>query len=187
MGRKSREKRERRERRNRTNGRNLCSRNRLAARGTDRIERLESALRDLSDGEFVSSHGPGTSVEEREAYLQNVLAFESVNEGISLFQGLQKHGLELPRPETLTDRECAEKSMEIAQALMVRQRVFLIGFQHMSPRELYTTLWNETLWEGCYLEGRDPAFVTAIDVSHQMSRSEVMACMRELQRAATVH
>jgi hypothetical protein len=44
----------------------------------------------------------------------------------------------------------AREVMEIFRALEKLQ-VFLIGFEEMNARELYSKLWRQTLWEGCYV------------------------------------
>ncbi|HYK90777.1 MAG TPA: hypothetical protein VE398_18535, partial [Acidobacteriota bacterium] len=64
--------------------------------------------------------------------------------------------------------------------------VLLIGFEHLGPREFYSTLWNETLWEGCYVEKRIPGAVTLIDVSHEMSRSDWRRVMEDLKKSQSV-
>lgn len=121
-----------------------------------------------------------------ESNLEDVLAFESVGSGISLFEGLQEHGLDLPQPEKLDDRQSAEKVAEVLYAL-VALGIFLVGFDDLSPREFYSTLWNDTLWEGCYVEKRNPGALTIIDVSHMMSRSEILQTLEDMQKTASVH
>jgi hypothetical protein len=62
----------------------------------------------------------------------------------------------------------------------------LVGFENMAPTEFYSTLWNQTLWEGCYLEKRVPGALTIIDVSHAMSKADWQQLMNDLNRAQTV-
>jgi hypothetical protein len=169
MGRRSRELQERREKA----GRSL------------RIEELESQLQDLAGGEAVFKPAPGLSPEAREMELEDILAFESIGSGPSLFQGLQERGVDLPPPENLSERECLGKISEIVSALS-RIRVFLLGFHHLPPAELYSTLWNETLWEACYVEKRNPNALTLIDVSHKMTKSEWLEFMKEMESGCAV-
>jgi hypothetical protein len=126
-------------------------------------------LKQTTDGEFET--GGSLPPEAREAHLEDILAFESVSTGTSLFQGLEQHGVKLPRPESLNDQQCVDKVFEVLSAL-AGIGVLLVGVEHMPPRKLYSTLWNETLWEGCYLEKRPPGALTMIDVSHSMSRTD---------------
>lgn len=139
----------------------------------DRAAELEAELKDMADGDFVSWNSPHCSDEVRISNLEDILAFESVGSGPSLFEGLQQHGVDLPRPETLDERQSAEKVMEVMQAL-AGLRIFLIGIERMSPREAYSTLWNETLWEGCYARKRNPYACTLIDVTHTLSHEEML-------------
>lgn len=172
MGRKSREHRENREKR-------------AAALELSRIHELEEELRHLTDGDAVfwsASHCPP---EIHRAGLEDVLAFESVESGVSLFEGLQDHGIDLPRPETLDAPQSVEKIRQILVALAELQ-VYLIGFEHMSPRQFYWTLWNETLWEGCYVQKRFPGSSTIMDVSHSIPRSEILKHLDALTQSSSV-
>jgi len=47
---------------------------------------------------------------------------------------------------------------------LARLRIFLVGSTN-DRRESYSTIWNQTLWEGCYIEKRNPEACTLIDVS----------------------
>jgi len=175
MGRKSRVKRERRE---------------DWASTTDQerqtiCDGIEQRLTDLADGDMSSWTSPDFKAADRQTYLEDVLAFESVGSGPSLFEGLEAHGVNLPRPEDLDQRQSLDKLREIVEAL-ANVRVFLIGFEHLTPSEFYATLWNETLWEGCYVEKRHPGAMTLMDVSHNIPRSEIMRYLRDLQRGSWV-
>ncbi len=169
MGRRARALRERREERERSN----------------RIKALESKLQSVAGGEAVFKPHPDLSPETREMDLEDILAFESVGSGPSLFQGLREHGMEMPEPGKLSVRECAAKVAEIVSAL-ARIRVFLVGFMHMHPEEVYAKLWNETLWEACYMEKRNPNAFTLIDVSHKMTRSDWKEMMEILENGPAV-
>ncbi len=64
----------------------------------------------------------------------------------TLFNVLGELGIDLPRPKSLKDRELTAKLWEVIHALL-RQFVVLCNTDHLSDRELYTLLWNETLRE----------------------------------------
>jgi hypothetical protein len=185
MGRKSREKRERREgqagSQQAAGAEAMTDQQRL-----DRIGEIERELNWLADGDYASGgNTEDVPLEDRQNYLEDVLAFESVGSGPSLFEGLEANGLKLPPPERLSDRECFGKTKKIMKALL-EIGVILMGFEHMSPRELYSTLFHQTLWEGCYAKRRFPGLITFMDVSHRMQRSEMVDIMKNIQRAQRV-
>ena len=165
MGRKSREHREKR---------------------AERAAQLEEELRRLKDGDAVFWTSQNCPAELRESNLEDILAFESVESGTSLFQGLQEHGIELPNPEKLDERQSAAKVEQVVNALLELQ-IILIGFEHMSARQFYWTLWNQTLWEGCYVKKQNPGALTIIDVSHSIPRSEILKIMEDAMKAGTIH
>lgn len=153
--------------------------------GADGASKLEEELKSLADGDAVFWTSGNCPAEIRRSNLEDILAFESVGSGTSLFEGLQEHGLELPPPEKLDERQSAEKVTEVLQAL-ASLRIFLIGIEDMTPRQFYSTLWNQTLWEGCYIEKRNPGALTLIDVSHRLSRSDLLEFLEDLKRSGSV-
>jgi hypothetical protein len=152
----------------------------------NRIHELEEELRRLSDGNVAFRTVNGCPPELRRAGLEDALAFESIDSGISLFDGLQSHGLELPRPETLDEKQSAKKVEEVIFALL-ELHIVLIGFEGMSARKFYKTLWNETLWEGCYVPKQYPGSVTIIDVSRSIPKSEILRHLDEMMREHSIH
>ena len=151
-----------------------------------RIEKLRNKLKDLSDGRAVFRSSPDIPADVLEDNLEDTIAFESVGSGISLFEGLQQNGMKLPAPEELNEFRSARKVMEIFRALEKLQ-IFLIGLEEMSARELYSMLWHQTLWEGCYVKKRYPGAITLIDVSHKMKQSEIQRFLDDLIRASRIH
>jgi hypothetical protein len=146
-----------------------------------RIQKLERELNDRADGDAVFWSSPDCPPDALESNLEDILSFESVDSGVSLFEGLQQHGLDLPHPERLDEYRSACKVMEVLQALE-DLRIFLVGFEGMNAREFYSTLWNQTLWEGCYVRKRHPGAITLIDVSHKMLRSELEQFLGDIQK-----
>jgi hypothetical protein len=153
---------------------------------SSRIEKLQEELNALSGGESIFKASPECPPDILESSLEDIVAFESVGSGTSLFEGLQNHGLDLPRPDKLNEAQSAKKAMEIFKALAELQ-IFLIGFDDMSARELYSTLFSQTLWEGCYVKKRHSGAVTLIDISRKMKRSEIQKYLEEMMKAGTVH
>ncbi len=170
MGRRSREARQRRTRSQKRSGREA---------------ELENELKRLHDGDLVYWASKGLPPEIRESNLEDIIAFESVETGTSLFEGLQQHGTELPPPEKLDELQSIEKVGEVLRALS-SLRILLVGFEHMTAREFYWTLWNQTLWEACYIEKRNPGALTIIDVSHQLSRSDILQLLEGLKEPESV-
>jgi hypothetical protein len=162
-----------------------ASENRERAR---RIRELEDKLRAMGGGtdSWCLPDLPDLPPEVRENDLEDIIAFESIETGTSLFEGLQEHGLDLPHPDKLNERQCWEKTREVATAL-AHLRVFLVGFEDLSPQEFYRTLWEETLWEGCYVEKRNPGGITMIDVSHKMSPSDWEKYLEPMKRQSSVN
>jgi hypothetical protein len=173
MGRKSREHRERREEKERGSE-------------SDRAQQLEEELTRLADGDAFFWASKDCPVDLRESNLEDILAFESVGSGTSLFLGLQEHGMDLPNPEELNEQQSVAKVQEVLHALLELQ-IILVGFDDMSARKLYSTLWNETLWEGCYVKKRHPGAMTVIDVSHRIPHSEILKALGEIARSSQTH
>jgi len=151
-----------------------------------RIAKLQDEITDLAEEEATFRVSPVCSADAWESNLDDIRAFEAVGSGISLFVGLQMHGLNLPPPEQLTESESAEKVSEVLQALE-DLRIFLVGFERMTPCEFYSTLWHQTLWEGCYVRKRDPGAITLIDVSHRLPRSKIVQFLDKLMKGSTIH
>ena len=173
MGRKSRGHRERRERM-----KGLAE--------AERAAQIEEELRQMKDGDALFWTSKDCPPELRQSNLEDILAFESVESGTSLFDGLQEHGIELPDPEKLDELQSAQKSEQVLRALMDLQ-IILIGFEDMSARQFYRTLYSETLWEGCYVKKRNPGALTIMDVSHSIPQSEVLEILEKAMKAGTVH
>jgi hypothetical protein len=62
----------------------------------------------------------------------------------TLFDLLTELNIELPRPQALTNRRLTAKLWEVIHALLA-QSIVIGNTDHLSDRELYALLWNETL------------------------------------------
>jgi hypothetical protein len=151
-----------------------------------RIKKLQNKLKELSGGLLSFKTSPDLSADIVESYLEDIINFESVASGISLFDGLQQHGVHLPPPEDLNEFLSARKVKEIYRALE-KLRIFLIGYEEMTARELYSTLWHQTLWEGCYIKKLHPGSITMMDVSHKMMQSDIQQHLDRLMKAERIH
>jgi hypothetical protein len=107
-----------------------------------RIQQLRRKIREATGQNpvFGASHDCLPEVEE--AFLENVLAYETSPKR-TLLDVLGESGVELPRPKKLSDAELTAKLWEVIYTLL-RQSIVIGNTDHLSDRELYTLLWNET-------------------------------------------
>jgi len=102
-----------------------------------RIQQLRQKIRK------VTGQNPDCPPEVEEAFLERGLDYGTSLKR-TLIDLLGESGVDLPRPKKLTDRELTVKLWEVIHALL-GQSVVLGNTDHLSDRELYTLLWNETL------------------------------------------
>jgi hypothetical protein len=153
---------------------------------SDRVKQLEADLERMANGDASFWHRDGCPTETRESHLEDVLAFESIASGPSMFEGLQANGVDLPHPRKLNQRQSARKVIEILNAL-AKIQVFVTGFEDWSPKQTYSKFWHETLWEGCYVEKKTPGAVTVMDASHEMTRGDLERFLGDLVGSQQVH
>jgi len=110
-----------------------------------RIKELRQKIREATGEEPVFGTSPDCPPEVEEAFLERVLAFETTPKR-TLFNLLGELGVELPRPKTLNDRDLTTKLWEVIHALLGKC-VVLGNTDHLSDREMYAQLWNDTLRE----------------------------------------
>ncbi|MDM7998149.1 MAG: hypothetical protein QUT30_20970 [Acidobacteriota bacterium] len=152
----------------------------------DRVKKLKEELKTLSGGDAVFRASPVLSEQVEAEVLEDILAFESVGQGISMFEGLKQKGLDLPHPDKLNEFQSRRKALEVLKEL-TKIGVFCIGFDGMSGRELYRTLYHQTLWEGCYIKRRHPEAITLVDVSRKLPRSEMERFLDGMMARDTIH
>jgi hypothetical protein len=92
---------------------------------------------------------------------ERVLEFESSPKR-TLFDLLGELGVELPKPKKLSDADLKVKLWEVIHVLL-SQYVVLGNTDHLTDRELYTLLWNETLRKEYVL---CPRYTLQIDMTH---------------------
>ena len=108
-----------------------------------RIEDLKQKIRDATGENPVFGTMNDCPPDVEEAFLRNVLAFETAPQK-PLFEVLGESGLKLPRPDDLTDHNLYDKLWEVIYALLAL-KVSIANTDHLSDRELYTMLVNNTL------------------------------------------
>ncbi|RPI28535.1 MAG: hypothetical protein EHM61_04770 [Acidobacteria bacterium] len=77
-------------------------------------------------------------------YFRQLDEFTSGQSSSNCFDRLTEMGIELPLPQLLKDEEITAKIWEVAEGLK-KLHVFLSSTNHLSDRELYAHLWNNSL------------------------------------------
>jgi hypothetical protein len=110
-----------------------------------RINELKENLRETTDGEMVEFTADDCPPEIQEQFWQSVVAWENAPD-TSNFKQLQRDGLELPAPDQLSDEQLPAVLQKVIEGL-ARRHVYLENTNHLSDRELYVHLWEESLRE----------------------------------------
>lgn len=112
----------------------------------------------MSEG-YVS---PDMPPEIEEAYLRSVVAYESAPL-TTHFTQIEQAGVMLTPPEKLDDVAITNKLWEVIQVL-ASLGTFLECTNHLSDRELYTQLWQESLRESTPCLPPDSGWVCHMDL-----------------------
>ncbi|HZS44399.1 MAG TPA: hypothetical protein VFC63_04810 [Blastocatellia bacterium] len=110
-----------------------------------RIEKLKQEADRLTGGKMRSMESEDISPDISEAFWKHIVEFESAP-WISNFQRLLDAGVEMPAPDEMDDETLKAKLWEVIEKL-ARLRVFITSTDHLSDRELYSYLWNDSLRE----------------------------------------
>jgi hypothetical protein len=128
-----------------------------------RIERLKEQIREATGEDPTFGTMDGCPPELEEAFLQNVLRFETAAEN-TLLSALQEAGVGLPNPDELDDAQINPKLWEVVTAL-AELRVYIHNTDHLSDRELYTYLWRQTLVERVKVMPDNPNYSYNVDAT----------------------
>lgn len=109
------------------------------------IEALKRRARELAGGEMTSGKIHEAPPEVEEGFWNYVVAFEEAP-WIKHRTLLERAGVTLPAPDTLSDEDLSLKLWEVIEALAAMQH-FLEETDHLSDRELYTLLLTDVLEE----------------------------------------
>jgi hypothetical protein len=110
-----------------------------------RLNELKHQAEELAGGPVHAWEADDCPPGVAEQFWQNIVAYEKAP-WTSHFQQLLEAGVELPAPNEMDDAALSAKLWELIRALAA-MRVFLSDTDHLSDRELYTHLWEETLHE----------------------------------------
>ena len=110
-----------------------------------RIDELKRRADALTGGEMKTGEIEPCSPEVEEGFWKHVVEYEEAP-WTTHFQQLERAGVSMPAPESLNDEEVTAKLWEVINKL-AQLRIFLEDTDHLSDRELYSTLWNDELRE----------------------------------------
>ena len=110
-----------------------------------KIEDLKRRAQELAGGKMTTGEIEPTSPEVQEGFWKHVVEYEEAT-WTTHFQQLERAGVSLPAPETLNDQELTAKLWEVINKL-AQLRISVEETDHLSDRELYSTLWTEGLRE----------------------------------------
>lgn len=110
-----------------------------------RIAALKRRARQLAGGTMKHSESRQLSGDVREQFWQHVVDFEAAPVTTD-FERLVEVGVDLPEPDGVKDDQLHGTLWNVITAL-ADLRVFLDHTDHLSDRELYTSLWDDLLRE----------------------------------------
>jgi len=110
-----------------------------------RVNELKEEARELAGGEMHAWENPDCPPGIAEQFWNNVVAFEKAPRWCD-FLRLEEMGVALPSPDDIADADLAGKLRDIFEAL-ANVNTFFISTDHLSDRELYVLLWEDTLRE----------------------------------------
>jgi hypothetical protein len=103
---------------------------------------------DSGDGSWRNVSAPkadGFPPELAEQFLRHVMDYEDAP-STTHFRQLQDAGVELPPPERMAEEQLS-RTLQNVISVLARLGVYLSNTDHLSDRELYTSLWVENLHE----------------------------------------
>jgi hypothetical protein len=132
-----------------------------------RIARLREELEKLGGSTMTLESMPADMEEE---FLRHVLEYETAQPS-SLFQLLTDAGLDIPAPAELDDNNLREKLTQIIQR-MASLGAYLLHTDHLSDRQLYEELYEDSLREEAVLFPENPSYVFMLDLTGSGSEED---------------
>jgi hypothetical protein len=125
-----------------------------------RIAKLREELEKLGGSTGTIEDVPADIEEE---FLRHVLEYETA-QPITLLSLLENAGLEIPPPADLDDANLHGKLLEIIER-MASMGAYVLHTNHLSDRELYAQLYDDSLREEAVLFPENSSYVYVIDLT----------------------
>jgi hypothetical protein len=125
-----------------------------------RIAKLREELEKLGG---TSGTIAGMPADIEEEFLRHVLEYESA-QPITLYVWLANAGIKIPSPSELDDDGLRAKLIEMING-MSSLGAYLLHTNHLSDRELYEHLYDDSLWEEAVLFPENPSYVYVLDMT----------------------
>jgi hypothetical protein len=136
-----------------------------------RIRKLKRQAEEITAGQMVVRKPSHCPAEVKEQFWKYVVAFEQATWS-QPFQVLIESGISLPSPDELEDSQLTAKLSELFNALALL-RVYLHHTDHLSDRELYAQLWNDSLREEMVLQPDNADFACHVDLIGSGSEEDI--------------
>lgn len=136
-----------------------------------RINELRHEAEDLAGGKMFSWESEDCPTDLTESFWSRVVAWEKAPR-TSHFEQLVRHGFELPDPDDMNDAQLSLKLWQLIHELS-QMHVYLSQTNHLSDRELYQHLWQETLHEAIPDLPIDPDGAWHIDILGGCSEEDI--------------
>ena len=110
------------------------------------IEELKNKAKEITGEDMKGWEADDIPSEVSEQFWEQIVAYESAG-FTTHFKQLEDGGVEMLAPDAMDDQTLKAKLWEVIEKL-ASMRVFMYSTNHLSDRELYTSLWSEVLREG---------------------------------------
>ncbi len=141
-----------------------------------RIQQLKQQAAELCGEEMISIETENCSPEVEEEFMEHVVAFAQTKR-ILLLEELVKAGISVPSPDELDEGQLPAKLWEVIDGLFL-QGIYLEHTNHLSNRELYVHLWNETLREEVLVPPEDSGFSYHLDLIGSGSAADTLIYLK---------
>jgi hypothetical protein len=142
-----------------------------------RLVELRNQLAEISGGEHMfGPAGEGMTLEMEVAFLEQIVAFETAPE-TSWLDRLSESGYDMPDPATLSDAEIGLEVWQVIQRLS-ELRVYLSSTNHLSDRQLYEHLYQDSLREVTQHMPDNPDTACHIDILGGCSDADLKLWLR---------
>ncbi|MDM7997256.1 MAG: hypothetical protein QUT30_16415 [Acidobacteriota bacterium] len=140
------------------------------------IQEMKEQLRKFFGTEGVLYASGLLSPKQEEAFLENILFMEGVEEQ-PLFDQLEKIGIRLPAASSMDDAQLHKKLWEVIHG-MARLEHYLSSTDHLSDRQLYERLWTDLLREPTSVCSDHSTASCHIDILGGCSQEDLMTRLK---------